>query len=141
MNVFSDNSNKPTIYIEEEVKELIGAIFASLKKINQTKTSKLVIDHLPTENEHRNTINDSLYDFFRHEAKKRKILYVDVLSELRRISSSEVKTFFFQKDIEGFDQSNRQWSDGKGHLTSRGNFFVAKKISKALVGIDALTTH
>jgi len=41
--------------------------------------------------------------------------------------------FFFQKKIKGFDES-------KGHLTPMGNFFVAKKISKALTGIDALNT-
>jgi hypothetical protein len=41
---------------------------------------------------------------------------------------------FFQKDIKRFDQS-------KEHFTSTGNFFVAKNISKALAGIDALTTQ
>jgi hypothetical protein len=42
--------------------------------------------------------------------------------------------FFFQKDIKRFDQS-------KEHFTPTGNFFVAKNISKALAGIDALTTQ
>ena len=41
---------------------------------------------------------------------------------------------FFQKDIKRFDQS-------KEHFTPTGNFFVAKNISKALAGIDALTTQ
>ena len=131
---FADTLDKPAIYKEGEGEELVGTIFESLKTINTTKNSKLVLIHLPTEKEYQNTNNDRLYEFVRHEAEKRSILYLNLVREIRRVSSSEMIKFFFQKDIEGFDQS-------KGHLTPMGNFFVAKKISKALAGIDALTTQ
>ena len=129
---FSGTLGKPAIYMEGE--ELVGTIFDSLKKINQTKNSKLVIVHLPTEKEYQNTNNDRLYEFVRHEAEKRSILYLNLVREIRRVSSSEMIKFFFQKDIKGFEQS-------KGHLTPMGNFFVAKKISQVLAGIDSPTTQ
>ncbi len=131
---FADTLDKPAIYMEGEGEELVGTIFESLKKINTTKNSKLVLVHLPTEKEYQNTNNDRLYEFVRHEAEKRGILYLNLVREIRRVSSSEMIKFFFQKDIKGFDQS-------KGHFTPMGNFFIAKKISKALAGIDALTTQ
>jgi len=130
----SDTLDKPAIYRKGEWEELIGIIFDSLKKINKTKNSKLVIVYLPTKNEYQNTHNDKLHEFVRHQAEKRGILYLDLVKEIRRVSSSEMIKFFFQKDIKGFEQS-------KGHLTPMGNFFVAKKISQVLAGIDSPTTQ
>ena len=131
---FADTLDKPAIYMEGEGEELVGTIFESLKKINTTKNSKLVLVHLPTEKEYQNTNNDRLYEFVRYEAEKRGILYLNLVGEIRRVSSSEMTKFFFQKNIKGFDES-------EGHLTPMGNFFVAKKISKALTGIDVMTTQ
>jgi hypothetical protein len=131
---FADTLDKPAIYMEGEGEELVGTIFESLKKINTTKNSKLVLVHLPTEKEYQNTNNDRLYEFVHYEAEKRGILYLNLVREIRRVSSSEMTKFFFQKNIKGFDES-------KGHLTPMGNFFVAKKISKALTGIDVMTTQ
>ena len=130
----SDTLDKPAIYRKGEWEELIGIIFDSLKKINKTKNSKLVIVYLPTKNEYQNTHNDKLHEFVRHQAEKRGILYLDLVKEIRQVSSSEMIKFFFQKDIKGFEQS-------KGHLTPMGNFFVAKKISQVLAGIDSPTTQ
>ena len=64
-------------------------------------------------------------DFVRHKAKKRGILYINLIRDIRQVPSSEMTKFFFQKNIKGCDES-------KGHLTPMGNFFSAKKISKAL---------
>jgi hypothetical protein len=120
--------------MEGEGEELVGTIFESLKKINTTKNSKLVLVHLPTEKEYQNTNNERLYEFVRQEAEKRGVLYINLIRDIRQVPSSEMIKFFFQKKIKGFDES-------KGHLTPMGNFFVAKKISKALTRIDALTTQ
>ena len=76
----------------------------------------------------------SYMSLFAIKQKKRGILYLDLVKEIRRVSSSEIIKFFFQKDIKGFDGS-------KGHLTPMGNFFVAKNISKVLAGIGVLTTQ
>ena len=122
---FSDNLNKPSVLSQAEMEELIGKIFGSLKKINKTRNSKLVLVHLPTEYEYRSANYEKLYQFVRHEAEKKGITYLSLVREIRRVSSSEMVKFFFQKDIKGFDYS-------KGHLTPIGNMFVAKKISKAL---------
>ena len=130
---FPDTFDKPAIYLEGEGEELVGTIFENLKKINKAQNSKLVIVQLPTEGEYRGTINDTLYKFLRQEAEKRGILYLNLVRDMRQVSSSKMSKFFFQKDINGFDSS-------KGHLTPMGNFFVAQKISKALTGIDALNT-
>ena len=131
---FSETLAKPATYRKGEGEELVGIIFDNLKKINKTKNSNLLIVYLPTENEYQNTNNDKLHEFVRHQAEKRGILYLDLVKEIRRVSSSEVIKFFFQKDIKGFDGS-------KGHLTPIGNFFVAKKISNVLAGIDVLTAQ
>ena len=131
---FPDTLDKPAIYLEGEGEELVGTIFENLKKINKAQNSKLVIVQLPTEGEYRGTINDTLYKFLRQEAEKRGILYLNLVRDMRQVSSSKMSKFFFQKDINGFDSS-------KGHLTPMGNFFVAQKISKALTGIDALSTQ
>ena len=74
------------------------------------------------------------YGFDRHEAEKRGILYINLIRDIRQVPSSEMTKLFFQKNIKGFDKS-------KGHLTPMGNFFVAKKISEAIAGIDALATQ
>ena len=131
---FAGTLDNPAIYMEGEGEELVGTIFESLKKINTTKSSKLVLVHLPTEKEYQNTNNDRLYEFVRYEAEKRGVLYLNLVRDMRQVSSSKMSKFFFQKDINGFDGS-------KGHLTPMGNFFVAQKISKALTGIDALNTQ
>ena len=131
---FADTIDKPAIYMEGEGEELVGTIFESLKKINTTKNSKLVLVNLPTEKEYQNTNNERLYEFVRQEAEKRGVLYINLIRDIRQVPSSEMIKFFFQKKIKGFDES-------KGHLTPMGNFFVAKKISKALTGINALTTQ
>ena len=109
-------------------------MFDSLKKINKTKNSKLVLVQLPTEYEYQNHHHDKLYKYIGYEAKTRGILYLNLVKEMRRISSAKMMKFFFQKNIKGFYGS-------MGHFTPMGNFFVAKKISKALAGIDALTTQ
>ena len=126
---FSDNIDKPSIFRKGEGEKLVGMIFDSLQKINKTKNSKLVVVLLPTENEYQNTNNDSVHEFVRHQAENRGILYLDLVKQMRRVSSSKVIKFFFQNDIKGFYQS-------KGHLTPMGNFFVAKKISKTLIEVD-----
>jgi hypothetical protein len=113
---------------------LIGTIFDSLKNINKAKGSKLVIVHLPTENEYWNKYNDGFYEFIRQEVEKRGIMYLNLVKEVRRVSSSEIAKLFFQKDINGFDQS-------KGHLTPMGNTFVTKRISKTIAKIDSFITQ
>jgi hypothetical protein len=122
---FPDTLDKPAIYLEGEGEELVGTIFESLKKINKTQNSKLVIVQLPTPGEYQDTINDRLYKFLRQEAEKRGIFYLNLVRDMRQVSSSKMSKFYFQKDIKGFESS-------KGHLTPMGNFFVAQKISKAL---------
>jgi hypothetical protein len=122
---FSDNLNKPSVLIQEDMEELIGKVFDNLKTINTSRNSKLILVHLPTQYEYRNAYYENLYQFVRQEAKKKGITYLNLVREIRRLSSSEMEKFFFQKDIKDFAYS-------KGHLTPIGNLFVAKKISKTL---------
>ncbi|MDC0205962.1 hypothetical protein OAL04_01880 [Nitrospinae bacterium] len=122
---FSENVNKPSVLIEKEMEELIGKVFGNLKKINRAKNSKLILVHLPTQYEHRSAYYENIYKFVRQEAEKKGITYLNLVREIRQVSSSEMVKFFFQKDIKDFAYS-------KGHLTPIGNLYVAKKISKTL---------
>jgi hypothetical protein len=131
---FSNTLDTPEIFIEGEGEELTGTIFDSLKNINKSKGSKLIIVHLPTANEYWNKYNDGFHEFIQQEVEKRGIMYLNLIKEIRRVSSSEIESLFFQKDINGFDQS-------KGHLTPSGNIFVTKRISKTIAKINSFNTQ
>ena len=115
----------------DELKELVGAVFDSLKELNETKNSKLLLVHLPSQSEYLGTRSNRFQEFVRHVAEKRGILYLNLVKELRQNPPSKVRKMFFQKNIKG--------SYGlKGHLTVAGNTFVAKKIYEVLANIDGL---
>ncbi len=118
----------------DEATELVGPVFDSLKKLNDTKKSRLLLVHLPTQREYRDTSNDGFGEFLRSEAGKRGILYLNLVKELRRVPPSEVTKLFFQKDIKGFFGS-------KGHLTVAGNTFVAEKVYEALASLNGLNAR
>lgn len=118
----------------DEAAGLVGAVFDSLKKLNETKNSRLFLVHLPTASEYRNTGNDRFQEFLRREAEKRGIPYLNLVTELRRVPPSEVTKLYFQKDIKGFFGS-------KGHLTVAGNTFVAEKVYEGLASINGLNAR
>lgn len=117
-----------------ELKELVSAVFGHLKKLNETRNSKLLLVYLPLQKEYRGADSDSLREFIRREAKKRGIPYLNLVKELRRLPPSEVTKMFFQEDIKAFYGL-------KSHLTVAGNTFIAKKVYEALADIDGLTAQ
>ena len=56
--------------MEGEGEELVGTIFESLKKINTTKNSKLVLVHLPTEKNIRTPTMTGYMNLFATKQKK-----------------------------------------------------------------------
>lgn len=112
-----------------ELKELVGRVFDSLKKLNEARNSKLLLVYLPLQKEFREADSNELQEFVRREAEKRGILFLNLVKELRRVPPSEVTKLFFQEDIKEFYGL-------KSHLTVEGNSFAARKIYEALARMD-----
>lgn len=132
VSAFADSNfqegEKPDL---NESTKLVGAIFEQLKKIADSKNSTVVLVHLPQEFEYRDPVSDNFRSFLAHEAKKRNILFLNLITNFRKTPAQDVKRKFFQQDIKGFFGS-------KGHLTVDGNTYVAKEIYEALVGANIL---
>ena len=122
--IFSQKTIKENIASEEEIKTLTVKVFETLEQINKEKGSTLVLVYFP---EYRDYINDNeetdeWKEWLKVEMAKRGILFVDLVNEFRKLSSTEIESFFISKE--------------DGHYSEKGHEFVANLLYKKLLSFD-----
>lgn len=106
--------NQPDAVIKkEQTQKILLKIFEDLKRVNDLRSSKLVLVYLPLESELEGSGSEEWLDFIEHAAKSLDISLINVETAFRALPPAEVAGLFIPKD---------------GHLNDKGNEFVANVI-------------
>lgn len=107
------------------------AIFAELARLNAEKGSTLVLVYLPTRAEYGRALDARLPALVRNAAAALGIVHLDLLEAQRRLPEPEIASLYLsQQDVN--------FPEGAGHLSARGNQWVADRIYERIVEIPAV---
>lgn len=95
---------------EEQTRALTLEIINRLKKLNEQKTSVLVLVFLPRFDDFYSVASDPLRNWLAEESRKRGIVFIDLVEDFRKIGREAARPYF------------------GGHYTEAGNREVAQRI-------------
>ena len=117
----SETSERKT---NQQVQKVFAKILDDLQTMSQERDSTLILVYLPVEKDYFGSKSTYLWQqYVKVEAKKRGILLIDLVEDLKQLSHQEIKSFFIQ---------------GDGHYSNKGNAYVADRLSKALLTLPEL---
>jgi hypothetical protein len=116
---------------QEQWNNVIGTILASLKGLNESKHSTLVLVCLPTESDRQ--IDTSQYgrSVVHDEAAKQGILLIDLIDDFQKLHFDQVPRLFIRDE-------NAIYRGEEGHFTVEGNRYIAQEIYSHLVQLGVL---
>jgi hypothetical protein len=106
---------------DETVRELVPAIFRSLKEENAKKESALVVVYLPTRMDREKTRLDDLRAYLKEELARQNVAFVDLTDAFRRLDEEAFEGMFISRE-------DARFAGAQGHYTARGNRYVASLI-------------
>jgi hypothetical protein len=111
--------------------EVVRKVIDELVAANRDKQSLLVLVHLPTPGDFRQGISDPWRRFAKREAEQRGLLYLDLVAALRRLPAQSVESLFIAPGAV-------QYRAAAGHLTPKGNEWVARELYDFLAAQPAI---
>ncbi len=110
---------------------VVRKVIDELVAANRAKQSLLVLVYLPTPGDFKRGISDSWRRFAKREAEQRGIPYLDLVAELRRLPAQSIESLFIAPGA-------MQYRDAAGHLTPKGNEWVARAVYDYLTAQPAI---
>ena len=104
---------------DEETRSTALRMFEELHRLGEERRSTLVLVYLPWAQDYFTSDSDVLRRYFKNEALRRKVLFVDVVEAYRNLSSEEARQLYI-----------RPW---EGHFSRYGNQWVARVLYEQLV--------
>lgn len=108
---------------------VFGSILDSLKTLNQSEGSKVVLVYLPTEHDRCNCSNANL-EFWRsavsQEAANRGIVFIDLVDDFQKLPQNKVSHLFIQPGAGRFVGE-------QGHYTKEGYRYITEEIYSHLI--------
>jgi hypothetical protein len=119
-------------------REVASAIFRSLKERNREKGSTLVLVHLPGTGDLGPAGSSPLYESWRRfladQAARDRLIYIDLVAELRGLSEDERWRMFIHSDVEGY-------RGAAGHYSAHGNAIVARALYERLIELPPIAAR
>jgi len=114
---------------------VVAAILDSLKALNESKHSTLVLVYLPTEDDRcSNAALESWRSVVRDETAKKGILFIDLVDDFQKLPWNEVPRLFIQPGVG-------RYIGEQGHYTIEGHQYIAKQIYSRLVQVGVLRNN
>jgi hypothetical protein len=119
---------------DEEARKILGKVLEDLKRINEQRSSKLVLVYLPTVGElegkgpeHQWTDPEEWTKFLEEESKSLEIPLINLFPEFRSLPDNEMVHLFIPK-------GDLPYPGAAGHFNKAGNELVAKVIHDQVSG-------
>jgi hypothetical protein len=110
---------------------VVRKVIDELVAANRAKQSQLVLVHLPTPGDFRQGISDPWRRFAKREAEQRGLPYLDLVAGLRRMPEESIESLFIAPGA-------MQYRAAAGHLTPKGNEWVARELYDSLAAQPAI---
>jgi len=120
------NRGPKEVLSAKRVCDITSKIFESLRELNLTQNSILILVFLPWRESYNVKTSEPFIKFVRREAKKQGFLLIDLVEEFKQLPPDEVAKIFLP---EG-DYSYRY---AAGHYSVKGNKFIANKLYAHLI--------
>ncbi len=121
----------PTEKSQVDLPGITTAIFAELARLNAAKGSTLVLVYLPTQPEYGRALDARLPALVRNAAEALGIVHLDLLEAQRRLPEQEIASLYLSPQDVSFHE-------GAGHLSAKGNQWVADRIYERIMEIPAV---
>lgn len=106
---------------EDELPDLVGAIFEKLRQMNREKGSRLVLVYLPMRAEVEPALSDPWRDFLRQQAAARRIAFLDLVEVIRELPPEQIPALFIPEGVLSFPEA-------ANHYSVQGNRWVARQL-------------
>jgi len=110
--------------------QIVSKLLEDLVRINQGKGSALVLVYLPYLPEHRAASAPGWERFLENESQRLRLLFISVADEFRALPRAEAEALFIPEGPGIFPGAG-------GHLSVRGNQFVARVVFAKLSALPA----
>jgi hypothetical protein len=126
-------STRPDAEDAAATREVVRKIIDGLVDSNRARRSELVLVHLPMHGDYRGR-SDAWRRFAMQEARQRGLPYLDLVAALRRMPAHAVESFFIPEGAIDYRFA-------AGHLTPKGNEWVAREVYRILAAQPALAAR
>ncbi|MBY0493685.1 MAG: hypothetical protein K2Y23_05680 [Cyanobacteria bacterium] len=109
---------QPWLEGQDAARRLVTAILTDLKKINDERSSKLILVHLPIEGELRARQTDPWVEFIDGEARRLGVPMVTLIDAFDALPPRDAAAMFIK-------EGEIDYPGSAGHYTAAGNRFVA----------------
>jgi lysophospholipase L1-like esterase len=122
---------------DRKAREILGKLFEDLKRLNEQRSSKLVLVYLPTLQEllakapQPGYSSEPWSEFLEEESSTLRIPLINLFDAFRSLSDDEMSRLFIPK-------GDLSYPGAAGHLNNAGNEFVARALHDKLVQIVPL---
>ena len=106
-------------------------IFDELEQINRAKSSTLVLVYLPTQGDYLKNSSDYWRDLIRTYAAERKIVYMDLVDEIKKVPPDQLQRMFIGSEV-------LDYQGAAGHYTEEGNAYIASTLYTKMQGLPRL---
>jgi len=137
-DALTDSNQVTAIERNGKPREVLRKLLEDLKRINEQRSSKLVLVYLPTDYEVRGNGPREWTEFLEEESRSLGIPFINLFSEFRSLPESEMVKLFIPK-------GQVRYRGAEGHFNEAGNELVARAIYSRLmkdpVIFDALSAR
>jgi hypothetical protein len=116
----------------EKTQEVLTKIFEDLKRLNDERSSKLILVYLPTQHELEGNVPEEWIKFIEKESRDLGIPSVNVFNTFRSLLPQSRALMFIP-------EGQLNYPSAAGHLNDQGNEFVAELIYQALKNEPAIS--
>ena len=116
---------------DEATRRIVRKLIEDLAALNRAKGSQLLLVYLPTTSDWKGSVSDGWRRLAASEAAQQGLPYLDLVAALRRMPAREVESLFIRPDALAYRAA-------AGHLTAKGNDWVAEQVRKALLAAPSI---
>ena len=114
-----------------EMEQTFRAIVADLKRVNEEKSSTLVLVHVPLQLDYNSNISSSLRGFVGAICRELGVVHMDLIDDLRQLDPATVDSLYL-KDHEVIRPYAAR------HFNVEGNRYLAQTLYRRMMGVPEI---
>ena len=132
-DALTDNNQVPKVERNGKPQEVLHKLLEDLKRINEQRSSRLVLVYLPTDWELRDNGPREWTEFLEEESRALGIPFINLFNEFRSLSENDMVKLFIPR-------GQLAYRGAEGHFNEAGNEFVARAIYDKLTNDSAISS-
>ncbi len=110
---------------EQEMHQTVRAIVEELKRVNQEKSSTLILVHVPTRLDYNSNVSGPIRRFLRETCDELSVPYLDLIEDLRQLDHPTMdKLYLTAQQVKRLHERH--------HFTVEGNRYMARLVYEHL---------